>query len=72
MLWLIAGTIPRDDFELARGPFRLRGRRLECGGQILPVVRGTPALMAAAAATADVLGLRLAAILQQGVNKILV
>lgn len=57
MLWLIAGTIPCDDFELARGPFRLRGSRLECGGQILPVVRGTPALMAAAAAAADVLGL---------------
>lgn len=57
MLWLIAGTVPRDDFGLAAGPFRLRGTHLEFCGRTLPVLRGTPALMAAAAAAAEALGL---------------
>lgn len=57
MPWLIAGTVPEDDFGLVRGAFELRGAHLELSGRRVPVARGTPALMAAAATAATVLGL---------------
>jgi hypothetical protein len=57
MSWLIAGTVPDDDFGLVRGTFQLRGTHLELSGRTVSVARGTPALMAAAAAAATVLGL---------------
>lgn len=57
MSWLIAGTVPEDDFGLVRGTFELRGAHLQLSGRRVPVARGTSALMAAAAAAATVLGL---------------
>jgi len=53
----VVGTVPRADFPLAMGPVSLRGERLVLpGGVEAPVNRGTPALVAAAWATAGVLG----------------
>lgn len=57
MSWLIAGTVPQDDFGLVRGTFQLRETHLELSGRAVSVARGTPALMAAAAAAATVLDL---------------
>jgi len=57
MSWLIAGTVPRADFPLVRGQYELRGSELLVAGQSVKVARGTPALLAAAAAAARVLGI---------------
>lgn len=56
MSWLIVGTVPRADFPLAWGKYVLQGRTLAVNGLSIHVARGTPALMATAAAAAAVLG----------------
>ena len=62
MSWLIVGSVPRTDFPLIRGDVRLQGDTLILNGrhadeQRIRVARGTPALMAVAAAAAEVLGI---------------
>ncbi|GAB6058809.1 NAD(P)H-hydrate dehydratase [Desulfonatronum parangueonense] len=57
MSWLIAGSVPRADFPLVWGEYRLQDNVLEIGGQRVNVARGTPALMAVAAVCAEVLGM---------------
>ncbi len=48
MSWLIVGTVPRKDFPLTCGQAVLKDRDLVVNGCVSPVVRGTPALIAAA------------------------
>lgn len=55
MSWLIVGSVPRADFPLFQGDYRLQGDELLLDGQPIRVARGTPALMAVAAAAAEVL-----------------
>ncbi|SMP46262.1 Carbohydrate kinase [Desulfonatronum zhilinae] len=55
MSWLIVGSVPRADFPLAQGDYRLQDDTLFLDGQRIRVARGTPALMAVAAAAAEVL-----------------
>lgn len=57
MRWLIIGTVPRDDFPLYGGPCRLDDGRLHLGEHILPIARGTPALLATALLASRVLGI---------------
>lgn len=57
MPWLIAGTVPRPDFDLYWGPARLEGGRLLLGQEEVPVARGTPALVAAALVAGEALGI---------------
>lgn len=47
----VVGTIPEKNFPLVHGPAQLEGHRLLVGGKPIPVKRGTPAMIAAAAAT---------------------
>ncbi|WP_051327837.1 NAD(P)H-hydrate dehydratase [Desulfatirhabdium butyrativorans] len=47
MPWLIVGTVPQEDFPLVHGEARLDGDQLVIGNHRIPVVRGTPALIAA-------------------------
>ncbi|HOI93960.1 MAG TPA: NAD(P)H-hydrate dehydratase [Syntrophobacter fumaroxidans] len=48
MSWLIVGTVPRDDFPLYEGRCLLEEGGLRLDAQLVPVGRGTPALLAAA------------------------
>jgi hypothetical protein len=48
MSWLIVGTVPQKDFRLTCGKAALNDRELVVNGCVSPVVRGTPALIAAA------------------------
>lgn len=57
MRWLIIGTVPRDDFPLHEGPCRLDNGRLHLGEHVLPVTRGTLALLATAVLASRVLGI---------------
>jgi hypothetical protein len=52
----IAGTVPAEDFPLTEGEVKLNGEELRLGTASIPVNRGTPALLAAAAMTARALG----------------
>jgi len=52
----VAGTVPSNDFPLLEGNVRLIDERLHIGEKCICVNRGTPALLAAAAMTADTLG----------------
>jgi NAD(P)H-hydrate repair Nnr-like enzyme with NAD(P)H-hydrate dehydratase domain len=52
----IAGSVPADDFPLVEGDIALSGDRLQIGTLFVDVNRGTPALLAAAAKTAQALG----------------
>ncbi len=52
----IAGTVPMDDFPLTEGRISLAEGRISVGTSLIPVNRGTPALLAAAAKTAEMLG----------------
>ncbi|TWI75610.1 carbohydrate kinase [Desulfobotulus alkaliphilus] len=53
---VIAGTVPDLDFPLVTGPACLEGDSLKVEGHLIPVLRGTPALVAAAIKTAEVAG----------------
>ena len=55
-MFAIAGTIPDPSVGLVEGPAVLDGEILHVGGWSGPAVRGTPALVAAAAATCAHLG----------------
>ncbi|SDB61224.1 Carbohydrate kinase [Desulfonatronum thiosulfatophilum] len=57
MSWLIAGSVPKADFPLTWGKYRLRDNVLDIDGMGVNVARGTPALMAVAAVCAEVLGM---------------
>lgn len=52
----IIGTVPDERFPLVEAEAVLDGERLVCDGQSVPVLRGTPALVAAATMTARCLG----------------
>lgn len=56
MSWLIVGTVPDEDFPLVDAPCRANKGSLTVGGHTVRIARGTPALLAAAAAVAEVLG----------------
>lgn len=66
MSWLICGTVPDDDFPLSLGRWRVEGDRLfpvdaaACDSDVavpsVPVLRGTPALTAAAVLALERLG----------------
>jgi len=53
----IVGTVPDETFPLISGQIRLEKDRLLVGERQVPVNRGTPALLAAAIKTGEVLGL---------------
>jgi len=53
---LIAGTVPDEAFPLIVEPVRITARGLALGERIVDIARGTPALAAAAAQAASVLG----------------
>ncbi len=53
----IVGTVPDKDFPLISGRVRLEKERIHIGETTVPVNRGTPALLAAAAMACKVLGL---------------
>lgn len=57
MSWMIVGTVPKADFPLVWDSFEFQDRKLTMNGLSMDVVRGTPALMATAAAAAEVLGI---------------
>lgn len=52
----IVGTIPLDDVTLREGTVEVTDERLSVSGECIDVTRGTPALLAAAAVTAHILG----------------
>jgi len=52
----VAGTVPRQDFPTLMGTVSLQGTDLHLAGRRVPVARGTPALLAAAVMTGEVLG----------------
>jgi hypothetical protein len=51
----VVGTVPDPDFPLVTGETRLEGNNITIQGKQIPVNRGTPALLAAAIKTAQVL-----------------
>lgn len=55
MSWLIVGTIPRDEFPLYEGPYRYGQGHLRLDHQLIPIGRGTPALLAAACIASQIL-----------------
>ena len=52
----VIGTVPAQDFPLLEGETEQQGSMLIVAGQPCPILRGTPALLAAALATAQTLG----------------
>jgi len=52
----IVGTVPEEDFPLLEGIAEIDGEQLRMGASLVSVNRGTPALLAAAAKTAEALG----------------
>lgn len=57
MAWLIVGTIPHRGFPLVESKCNVVNGRLRLGDHSLPVSRGTPALLATACLTAELLGI---------------
>jgi len=57
MSWLIVGTVPSENFPLTEGTCVLEKDGLRVGEERIKIARGTPALIAAACATADVLSI---------------
>lgn len=55
----VVGTVPSKDFPLLEGYVKFTDEKLQVSGKCIDVNRGTPALLAAAAVTADMLGRRL-------------
>jgi NAD(P)H-hydrate repair Nnr-like enzyme with NAD(P)H-hydrate dehydratase domain len=64
--FLIIGTGPREDFPMIQGPAGLDEGFLSVDDQKISVARGTPALLAAALLTAQVLGIEAPAALLVG------
>ena len=58
MSWLIIGTVPKKSFPLICGQAVMNGRELMVDGRVLPIGRGTPALIAAACITANILKIK--------------
>lgn len=56
-MFAVIGTVPDESFPLLYGEVRLKEGTLRLEGQKIPVQRGTPALLAAAIRTAEVLQL---------------
>ncbi|MDL2286848.1 sugar kinase [Desulfococcaceae bacterium OttesenSCG-928-F15] len=52
---IIAGTVPDSQFPLVRGKAKFDGSHLLVAGRSIPVLRGTPALIAASLRMAEVL-----------------
>ncbi len=59
MPWSIVGTVPREDFPLVDSICRFDGDALSLGDQRIEVRRGTPALLAAACLSAELLDIDL-------------
>lgn len=57
MSWLIVGTVPYEDFPLVKDLCRFEDGTLHVGKAAVPVTRGTPALLAAAALASEVLSI---------------
>lgn len=55
MSWLICGTVPDDSCGLLQGPAHWDNEALTIAGAAIPVLRGTPALVAACAIVCNVL-----------------
>jgi NAD(P)H-hydrate repair Nnr-like enzyme with NAD(P)H-hydrate dehydratase domain len=55
MSWLIAGTVPYEDFPVVKGPCSFDGGKLYVANAQVPVARGAPALIAAATLASRVL-----------------
>lgn len=53
----VVGTVPERNFPLVAGEVLLKGERIKVREQVVPVNRGTPALLAAAVKAGEVLGL---------------
>jgi ADP-dependent NAD(P)H-hydrate dehydratase / NAD(P)H-hydrate epimerase len=56
MSFLIVGTVPYEGFPLLREECHFKGGSLNLGSETIPVLRGTPALLAAACLASDALG----------------
>ena len=54
---ILIGTVPEENFPFVSGTVSLQGERLSLDGQATPINRGTPALVAAASAVCETLGL---------------
>jgi len=54
---MVVGTVPYENFPLICDESNLKNGRLSLGQENLPVLRGTPALLAAACLASEVLGL---------------
>lgn len=54
---MVVGTVPYEGFPLAHTTCHVKNGKLDLGNESIPVSRGTPALLAAACLTAEVLGL---------------
>jgi ADP-dependent NAD(P)H-hydrate dehydratase / NAD(P)H-hydrate epimerase len=57
MSWMIVGTVPMENFPLSEGCCSLEQGGLSLDGSKIKVARGTPALLGAACAAAEVLGI---------------
>jgi ADP-dependent NAD(P)H-hydrate dehydratase / NAD(P)H-hydrate epimerase len=57
MSLMVVGTVPYEGFPLIHEECNLKGGRLSVGHESVPVLRGTPALLAAACVASEVLGL---------------
>lgn len=63
---VIAGTVPDPDLPLICGRAKLRGKKLFIEGRHIPVLRGTPALIAAGVRTAEILEMELPRVVLAG------
>ena len=54
---ILIGTVPEENFPFVSGTASLRGECLSLDGQATSINRGTPALVAAASAACETLGL---------------
>lgn len=56
-MFAVVGTVPDENFPTVCGDVRLKDDRIYIQGKTVPVNRGTPALLAAAIKTGEVLGM---------------
>jgi len=66
MSWLIIGTVPLEDFPLIETSPKIDGNSLVIDGHRVSIKRGTPALIAAAASTAEAFGVTMPHVLLVG------